>query len=410
MIKKRNPFLAFVLSMVPGLGQLYNGQIKKALVLVLFDLILLLLFSFTEIITTLVSFLAFIIVSVGLLLYRFIDAFIVAKKNKVYALKKYNQWYTYIFFAIICIGCRMFIHTTATHGLQSFNLPTSSMEPTIMTGDRIIAQLGYLRNHDLNRNDLIVFRYPGETDKQIEEKTYYVSRCIALPGDSIVITQKNVSINSKSLPLTYELKYKYQCFTKNELDERIRKKYAIQPYDLFPNELLKVAGNSLYLIDLSNAAVEKLRSNKIFDSIVPFRVEELNYNTILFPFSSKSTTWTNNNYGPLWVPKKGVTIKMDVNATQTYGQTIQDLEGNSNVEFDGDNLLINGKSIDTYTFKKNYYFTMGDNRDNSSDGRMWGFVPEDHMVGKVWMVLYSKDTEMSFFKSFRSNRFFIPLK
>ena len=410
MIKKRNPFLSLVLSLVPGLGQLYNGQIKKAIGLVLIDFILLLLFCYTETFTTLVSFAGFLIFSVGLLLYRFIDAFIIARQNKAYELKKYNQWYAYLLFAIICIGSRMIIHKTATAGLQSFNIPTASMEPTIMTGDRIIAQLGYVRNHDLNRNDLIVFHYPDETDKHIEEKTHYVSRCIALPGDSICIVEKNISINSKPLPLTYELKYKYQCFTKNELDKRIRKKYEIQPYDIFPNDFFKIDGKSLYIIDLSNTAVEKLRSNKIFDSIVPFRIEELNYNTILFPFSSKSTTWTNNNYGPLWVPKKGITIKMDMNATQTYGQIIQDVEGNSNVEFDGDNLLIDGKSIDTYTFKKNYYFTMGDNRDNSSDGRMWGFVPEDHVVGKAWMILYSKDTEKSFFKSFRSTRFFIPLQ
>ena len=410
MIKPRNPFLALLLAIVPGLGQFYNGQIKKSIVFVAINFILLFLFYYTQVFMSIAGISILIIYSIGFFFYRTIDAFIIAKRNKLYELKPYNRWYFYILFTAIIFLCSFTIEEISGGGIRSFSIPTASMEPTVMVGDRVLAQLGYYSNHNMQRNDVVVFHYPAEMDKPIEEKTYYVSRCVAIPGDSISIINKKIYVNSKSTTDQIELKYKFKCFTNEPLSENIKTKNNIHTYDIFLEDIMEFDGNSFYLIDLKQSDVEKIRTKKIFDSIVAFDFVELDPNAIMFPFATNSLQWKQNNYGPLWIPKKGVTIHLDQNNIETYAQTIINYEGNKSAELAGHTLLIDGKPVSEYTFKKNYYFTMGDNRDNSSDGRVWGFVPDDHLVGKAWLALYSRDLQKSFFKSFNSNRLFVPIK
>jgi len=410
MIKARNPFFAALFAFIPGLGQLYNGQFRKSMLLLLIDFIIIFFFYHTQIFMSIVSLSILIILSIGLILFRIIDAFIVAKKNKSYELKIYNKWYIYVLFTFMIVVSHLIIEETATKGIRSFSIPTGSMEPTIIVGDRIISQLGYYTNHDMNRNDLIVFHFPGEADKQIDEKTHYVSRCIAIPGDSLSIINKLVYINSKPANISADLKFKFKCFTSNTLSDRARKKYNIHSYDIYLNDLIRYENNSMYLIDLSQSTADKLKNAKIFDSIVELDFNEFDPTSILFPFAKKTSHWTADDFGPLWIPKKGSTIFLDENTIEIYGQTILAYEGNRSVEFDKDKLIINGNPVSEYTFKQNYYFTMGDSRHNSADGRMWGFVPEDHIVGKVWLLLYSKDNTLPFYNCYRTDRFFIPIK
>ncbi len=410
MIKQRNPFLALLLAIVPGLGQMYNGQVKKSIVLVVINFIVLLLFSCTQVFMSLSGITILIIYSIGFFFYRTIDAFIIAKRNKLYELKQYNKWYFYILFTAAIFACSFTIEQVSGGGMRSFSIPSGAMEPTVMVGDRILAQLGYYTNNNLQRNDVVVFHYPAELDKTIAEKTHYVSRCVAIAGDSIAIINSKVYVNSKPTTDNIELKHKFKCFTNEVLSENIKKKNNIHNYDILLEDIIEVGGNSFYLIDLKQSDVEKLRAKKIFDSIVDFDFAELDPNTILFPFSKTSLQWKQDNYGPLWVPKKGVTIHLDQENIEIYAQTIINYEGNKSAELAGHSLLIDGKPVSEYTFRKNYYFTMGDNRDNSSDGRTWGFVPEDHLVGKAWLVLYSRDLQQSFFESFNSDRLFILIK
>ena len=125
--------------------------------------------------------------------------------------------------------------------------------------------------------------------------------------------------------------------------------------------------------------------------------------TGIFPFTGK-TRWTCDYFGPLWIPQKDVTVALDKDNLPLYERIIRDYEHNT-LQVNGEEILINGEPATTYTFKQDYYFMMGDNRHNSLDSRYWGFVPEDHIVGKPSIIWLSTDSSKSFPKSIRWKRF-----
>ena len=116
--------------------------------------------------------------------------------------------------------------------------------------------------------------------------------------------------------------------------------------------------------------------------------------------------WSRDNFGPLWVPKEGATIHINDSTLQLYGPTIKLYDHNDDVKIENGKFFIDGKEVTEYTFKQNYYFMMGDNRHNSHDGRYWGFVPEDHIVGKGFFIWLSIDPNKGAFSKIRWNRFF----
>jgi signal peptidase I len=124
----------------------------------------------------------------------------------------------------------------------------------------------------------------------------------------------------------------------------------------------------------------------------------------IFPHSSKYN-WNVDNFGPIWIPKKGVTIKLTVDNLPIYERIISLYEGNK-LHVDSNKIFINGKLSDSYTFQLDYYWMMGDNRHNSADSRYWGFVPEDHVVGKAVFIWLSLDPDRSFLSKIRWSRLF----
>jgi signal peptidase I len=116
--------------------------------------------------------------------------------------------------------------------------------------------------------------------------------------------------------------------------------------------------------------------------------------------------WSTDNFGPLWIPKEGATIPINDSTLTLYGATIKLYEHNDNVNIENNKLTIDGKEVTEYTFKQNYYFMMGDNRHNSLDSRFWGFVPEDHIVGKAFFIWLSLDQNANFLNKVRWSRFF----
>ena len=133
----------------------------------------------------------------------------------------------------------------------------------------------------------------------------------------------------------------------------------------------------------------------------------LNTDTItgdIYPLNA-ATGWTRDNYGPVWIPKKGATVKLDMQNIAVYERPIRVYEGNDLQVKDG-KIFINGKQADRYTFKMDYYWMMGDNRHNSADSRYWGFVPEDHIVGKPIFIWWSSDPDRGGFSGIRWNRLF----
>ncbi|MFM7854975.1 MAG: signal peptidase I, partial [Flammeovirgaceae bacterium] len=129
-----------------------------------------------------------------------------------------------------------------------------------------------------------------------------------------------------------------------------------------------------------------------------------------FPYSSYTKNWTGADYGPLTIPKEGMKITISDSTLAIYGSTITDYENLKDVKIEKGKLLISGKEVNEYTFAQNYYFMMGDNRDNSHDSRYWGFVPEDHIVGKGFFIWLSIDKYGKFFDKIRWNRFFKLIK
>jgi signal peptidase I len=125
----------------------------------------------------------------------------------------------------------------------------------------------------------------------------------------------------------------------------------------------------------------------------------------LFPFT-KESKWTRDYYGPIWIPKKGATVELTVGNIALYRRIISVYENNDLKETPDGKFIINGKIVHSYTFRQDYYFMMGDNRHNSLDSRYWGFVPEDHIVGRPALVWYSSDRNLGFPNNIRWRRFF----
>lgn len=254
--------------------------------------------------------------------------------------------------------------------IEAYKIPTGSMEKTLLVGDFLFVNKfiygAHLPNYIpfLNKKipeyrlpavrkpeplDVVVFRYAGDRDQLIPMKeTTYIKRCIAGPGDSLTIINKKVYLNGMQISQPDEIQY-------------------------------------------SNG-----------------RVWPKGYeNSGIFP---KHSGWNEDNYGPLYIPKAGDTLSLNLVNIEAWRTIINREVGREAVSVEGRKIKINGKEASSYVIKKNYYFMMGDNRDDSLDSRFWGFVPEDKIIGKAFMIYWSLDLSSAphnisgFFASIRFDR------
>ncbi|HKK78130.1 MAG TPA: S26 family signal peptidase, partial [Phaeodactylibacter sp.] len=161
-------------------------------------------------------------------------------------------------------------------------------------------------------------------------------------------------------------------------------------------------GNNAYIMVLSDEQREKVRGLDNNVIIEPLDMSALDNNPEkLFPHDpAHFPGWTVDNYGPIYVPEKGATVKISPQNIALYERIINVYEGND-LEIKGGNIYINGQEADEYTFKMNYYWAMGDNRHNSEDSRVWGFVPEDHIVGKPVIIWFSTNNGINWGRIFK---------
>jgi len=185
----RNPIAAALLSLFPGLGQIYNGQLIKGIVFLLIDLITPVLFGISGMLLNINGLVAMLVVSVVFIIYRMADGFAVAKRLKEYELKPTNKWYVYLVFALLTIGSRIFLDIPASTGIQTFKINTPSMAPTLEPGDRVVAQLYKYKKTEIQYGDIVVYNSP--------KGGVWTSRVIALPLDSIEVIDGIVSVNGQ---------------------------------------------------------------------------------------------------------------------------------------------------------------------------------------------------------------------
>ncbi|RYC53175.1 signal peptidase I [Flagellimonas olearia] len=308
-------------------------------------------------------------------------------------------------------------------------------------------QLPYMRIpgfQKVKKNDIVVFSLPSDTlyqffkaekavKKPIDKKSNYVKRCVGTPGDSLQVINGYVYINGERLQLSDRAKpmYNYDIYAQNGVSSRLLEEVdasdylrtyisgnlnqnqynALAPFVLganrtqdgkielvteekgIPTEVIRQLRLSLTeekprsrVANLTDEMVAQLRENQAIDSVIKTDDGKGVYMGA-FPQKPNLYPWNNDNFGPIYIPKAGTTVEINSRTIPLYKKIIRDYEHND-VKVSGQKVLINGEEANSYTFKQDYYWMMGDNRDHSEDSRTWGYVPEDHIVGKpvfLWM-------------------------
>ncbi len=228
-----------------------------------------------------------------------------------------------------------------------------------------------------------------------DRRENYVKRCVGLPGQTLQIKDHIVYLDGKANKEPDNVQYSYYVKLKQSIPEEVMQEYGISTEQL--RDL-----NQFGTMPLTQAAKKGLESRTDI-------VESIRLNTDapageIYPRNG-NTGWTRDNYGPVWIPAKGKSIKLNMQNIAVYERPIRAYEGNE-LKVENGKIFINGKEANEYTFKLDYYWMMGDNRHNSADSRYWGFVPEDHIVGKPIFVWWSSDPDRSGFGGVRWNRLF----
>ena len=365
-----------------------------------------------------------------------------------------GEWVSSILFAVVAATI---VHT---YIMQPFTIPTSSLEKTLLVGDYLFVskfhygarvpmtaiafpmvhdtipglgvksylkrpQIPYFRLpgfEDIERNDIVVFNWPVDTvrkffdrsgehyDKPIDKKSNYVKRAVGIPGDSLEIIDGRISINGEplQLPGRAKIQYSYLGTTKGQgfSAQQLYETYGITDgfgYDSNTNQF--------YIKSMTEEALERFRNHPNVASIERYVSKAGEKESTIFPNNNK-VDWNRDNMGPVYIPKEGETIEMNLKNFSLYRRVIEVYEGlemgiDNRLSVNGTQILLNGQPIETYTFKQNYYWMMGDNRHNSEDSRYWGFVPETHVVGKPVFIWLSIDPNASgFLDSIRWERVF----
>ena len=343
---------------------------------------------------------------------------------------KTREWIDAIVFAVIAATI------IRTFFIEAFTIPTPSMEKTLMVGDFLfVSKLNYgprtpmtplavpfthqelpifggkpysealkLKYHRLpgfssiKNNDIVVFNYPMEDDRPVDKQTHYIKRCIAIPGDSIQLIDRTVFINGKTNMLPKKSQYIYDIQTNGN----IINPEALKKMDVTDGGAVYTEGQFRYCLTAENAKL--IKEMYVVKNLQVMNQPAGQYDASIFPHDP-NLQWNVDNFGPLYIPKKGVTITLNQSNINIYRRVISIYEGNKLEEKNG-KIYINDKETSAYTFQMDYYFMMGDNRHNSLDSRFWGFVPEDHIVGKAVFIWMSWDTNGSFLGKIRWNRLF----
>ena len=228
-----------------------------------------------------------------------------------------------------------------------------------------------------------------------DRRENYVKRCVGLPGQTLQIKNRIVYLNGKANKEPDNVQYSYYVKLKGQMPTELMDELGISNEDM-------ASLNQYGYLPLTQKAAKKLAARK--DIVADIRLNTDAQTGDLYPLNAY-TGWTRDNYGPVWIPKKGATVKLNMKNIAVYERPIRAYEHNDLKVKDGQ-IYINGRLAHSYTFKMDYYWMMGDNRHNSADSRYWGFVPEDHIVGKPIFIWWSHNPDHPGFSGIRWSRLF----
>ena len=269
-------------------------------------------------------------------------------------------------------------------------LPETSYEEQQRIYNNVYAAgAAYMRQHPEEFGEI--------TSRPTDRRENYVKRCVGLPGQTLQIKNDTVYLDGKPNPEPENVQYAYEVTFKQDLPDELKRELGITEEDLYAQR----NGNTVWM-PLTHKVRKQLEARKDIVASIARAVPDAGW---LYP-QNMAKDWTTANYGPLWIPKKGETLRLTLANLPIYERPIRVYEGTSLV-VRGGKIYINGKAADSYTFKMDYYWMQGDNRDNSADSRFWGFVPEDHIVGKPLFIWISIDPDYGLFDGkMRWSRFF----
>lgn len=343
---------------------------------------------------------------------------------------KTREWIDALIFAVIAATI------IRTFFIEAFTIPTPSMEEDLLVGDFLFVskisygartpmtplsfpfahqempliggkayseaiKLPYYRLPGFSKiknNQIVVFNYPMEDDRPVDKQTHYIKRCIGIPGDTLKVDSGLVYVNDKAVKLDAKGQHLYLISAQEG--------FSFNPDKL--KEMGVTMDDKRYLdqnlMMLTETAADQIRKMNGIISVQQYVRPKGEWNPQIFP-DNPNLKWNEDNYGPIYIPEKGATIPLTPQNISIYRRAITVYEHNQLTELNG-KILINGKEATSYTFKQGYYWMMGDNRHNSLDSRFWGFVPEDHIVGKAVFIWMSWNSEGSFFGKIRWGRLF----
>jgi signal peptidase I len=228
----------------------------------------------------------------------------------------------------------------------------------------------------------------GIKARPLDKRENYIKRCVGMPGDTYEIKEGIVYANGEKIEFPEKAQMEYLVKTNGQLNPMILK----EQYDINPTDISFDGESQSYLIAMPVETIDKIKSLSVVESVTLKLKEKGSYDGTSMPIfpNDPNYNWTEDNFGPLYIPKEGDVIDLTLENLPLYRRAIEVYEKNS-LEVKGDQIIINGEVATSYSFKQNYYMMMGDNRHHSADSRFWGFVPEDHVVGEAVFVWFSKD-------------------
>lgn len=275
-----------------------------------------------------------------------------------------------------------------------------SQMPNPITPDSLSPQqqLDYFNMlYNIGRNYIVnnPNEYGSIDHRPTDRRENYVKRCVGLSGQTLQIKNRIVYLDGKANKEPENVQYTYYVKLKADLPDDLLKELGISGEDL-------LSLNQNGYMPLTKKAVKVLSARK--DLVASIRLNTDAATGEVYPLNAV-TGWTRDNYGPIWIPKKGETVQLTLKNIALYERPIRVYEHNQ-LDVRNGRIYINGREAHSYTFKMDYYWMMGDNRHNSADSRYWGFVPEDHIVGKPIFIWWSSDPDRRGFSGIRWNRLF----